>query len=242
MSSPSADPLTRAPRLVAPVSARCNNACRFCDQAEALLGGDATRGGSDKVSQAWEQGRRAARGEGVLVLSGGEPTLLPDLASRVAALREAGAREVWIQTNGRMLAYRKLARSLAGAGVTGVECALHGHEPPLHDWLTRVEGSFRQTVAGAKNARRVGLRLVVNTALVRSNFRHVPALVTLCRRLGAERLRIHPLRLQGAAVHAAPALAPPRWLAGRYLDDARRRAALGGLAFEVAGSWAEGEV
>ncbi len=221
------------------MSARCNNACHFCDRV-GLLGGSAGGdvGGGSAAERAWGRALDAARGQGVVVLSGGEPTLDPDIARRVAALRGAGAREVWIQTNGRMLAYRKFARSLVEAGATGVECAIHGHEPALHDWLTRVDGSFRQAVRGAKNARRAGLRLVINAVVVRSNFRHTPALVSLCRRLGAERIRLHPVRREGAVLQAGAALVPPPWLAGRYVDEARQRAAGAGIALEVAGPWA----
>src|SRR5690606_2237526 len=97
------------PAAIVRINFHCNQACWFCFVSTHLP--PAT---DAQIEAAVDDiGRR----EGVLVLSGGEPTLRPDLTALVRRGKAAGAREVELQTNATRLADPALVESLAEAGV-----------------------------------------------------------------------------------------------------------------------------
>lgn len=157
-------------------------------------------------------------GEGVS-LSGGEVLLRDDICGLVRRLRARGCPHVEIQTNGRMLAYRKLARDLREAGAQAVVVLLAGHEAAVHDFHTRVPGSFEQTVQGIRNTVEEGLDVSVRVILTKSNYRHATSLVRFVAGLGVRRLvlafpaaladsafRTLVPRLDKVALYIAPAI------------------------------------
>lgn len=198
---------------------RCNNACRFCDQGD-LRETVGDHPDDQLLEAAKEAGARAAKARGVVVFSGGEPTLRPELEGWVRAAREAGAKRVIVQTNARMLAYRQAADALVGSGVDIVAVALHGHVPELHDWLTRVPGSFEQTMRGLKNARRAGAHVLLNTVVTRPNMRHLGAIAHLGVIHGARSVRFIWPKPRGEAAALAPSLICDPRMAGPHIDRA----------------------
>ncbi len=89
----------------------------------------------------------------VFVLTGGEPALNPELPALLKwiSMRHARPRAVML-TNGRAFSSRAFAGKCLACG-PGMELAvsLHGDTAALHDLVTGVKGSFRETVAGLKN-------------------------------------------------------------------------------------------
>lgn len=168
----------------------CNNRCVFC--AQRGRDGDAPLEGAEPRDATVDDAGRIA-------FAGGEPTLVPDLLDRVRAARADGAARVLVQTNGRRLAYKAFAQSLADAGVTDIEISLQGPTPAVHDYHTQIDGSYAQTVKGALNARAVGLSLTLSSVVTRSNFRHLPALAQLVAKIGANAWHIGAAAPVGAA-------------------------------------------
>jgi len=153
-----------------------------------------------------------------LVIAGGEATLRPELSEWIAAARSQGAERVIVQTNGRMLAYAKLVRRLVRAGCDTFGVALHGHRADLHDWLTRSEGSFEQTLKGLDNLRAAGAVTLVNCVITRSNYRHMPQIVQLAARKGAAAVRFIWPRSAGDATAEWPMIEPEPTMVGRYAE------------------------
>jgi len=182
--------------VIVELGPRCNNRCVFC-------------------AQAWERDATAPvvalpedlRGERVGIV-GGEPTIQPELVSIVAAVRARGAAEVIVQTNGRRLSYGRYVGELLGAGVTGFDVSLQGSTGPMHDYHTRVQGSFGQTARGIRNARGAGVRVVVSTVVTRSNYRHLAEVVEVARALGAGMVRLRAVKRVGAGHDAWARLMP----------------------------------
>lgn len=237
------DELTRVDALL---TLQCNNRCRFCSQAALRDGAPAVDGAAEveaALALAASRGRRVA-----LVMTGGEPTLDPALAERVAQARLLGVHRVEVQTNGRMLAYPGYARRLAQAGVGTVQVALHGATAGEHDWHTQVPGSFAQAARGIQQAKAAGLRVVVTTVLTRANFRSALALVDLGLSVGMVAWRARPVLPQGEDDVARVLLAPrlelvrePLMRALTRLESRRRPATLEGLPLCVLGPhWAAG--
>ena len=144
-----------------------------------------------------------------LAFVGGEPTRSPSLPAAVEAARQRGF-EVVVQTNARDLAQGDLARQLRDLGVSSLDVSLHGPAAAVHDYHTNTPGSFRQTVAGVRQARAAGLPVALTCVVTRSNFRHLEELVQVAARLGAVALQLSVVEMEGRAVNHAAALVPAR--------------------------------
>lgn len=171
---------------------RCNNACIFCAaEAERTPPADTSAEAVEAAIDSVPEGE-------TLAFVGGEPTLHEPLAGWATRARTRGVR-VLVQTNGRRLAYGAYARSLAEAGVEGLDVSLHGSTAPMHDYHTSVEGSFRQTVRGCANAAGAGVGVWVTCVVTRSNFRHLAEIVRVARAAGARAIRFQAPKLTGRA-------------------------------------------
>jgi MoaA/NifB/PqqE/SkfB family radical SAM enzyme len=117
---------------------RCNQTCRFCSNPPTgiELSLDEAKGRVDDL---------AARDYDGVILTGGEPTLVPWLADlvRYAAERRMPAR---IITNGQALADGPLLDDLVRAGLRHLHVSLYSHRPELEDMLTRNPGSHARVV------------------------------------------------------------------------------------------------
>ncbi len=182
-------------RIDVKVGFGCNNHCRFCVQ-----GRKRERFGRRPLEEMvgfLRQGRDAYSG---VVFTGGEPTLHPDLVALVAAARELGYTSIQIQSNGRMFAYRDLCQKLIAAGANEFSPALHGHRADCHDHLTSVDGSFEQTLKGIHNLKALGQRVITNSVITRSNYRHLPELAGLLVDSGVDQFQlafVHPVGSAG---------------------------------------------
>ena len=128
------------------VGGPCNSRCDGCDA------GATPPLSPDQVRAAAEAARPA-----VVVLTGpGEPTLSPDLERLVHAARQGGAARVALITNGRLLAYPRVAAAVAGLGLDAVSITLLSADPAVHDRRARVDGAFAQALTGARNLARAG--------------------------------------------------------------------------------------
>jgi MoaA/NifB/PqqE/SkfB family radical SAM enzyme len=195
----------------------CNSYCRFCNQGDARerLG---DRPASDVESDILEA---ADRGVKTLVLAGGEATLREEIHGWVRTARMAGMTNVVIQSNGRMLAYSEFTRELIDAGARVFAIALHGATEACHDYHTRSPGSFRQTIKGIRRVRELGAKVIVNTVITRSNFRHLSEIVGLCHRLGVGTIRLIWPAEEGEALINAPRMIPNPDLVQPHLVEAK---------------------
>lgn len=190
----------------------CNNKCYFCVQGDKRFEyGDKTA--ADIKSQL----EQAIKDSNSIVFTGGEVTIRKDLPELVAYARDLGFQQIQIQTNGRMLAYRKLTESLIAAGATEFSPALHGHLPELHDYLTRAPGAFEQTSKGIQLLKKLGQTVITNSVVTRSNYRHLPELAALLVRLGVDQYQfafVHPV---GAAMKFFHQIVPRMTLIEPYV-------------------------
>jgi len=169
----------------------CNNECIHCviaDYRELVL----SRGMPLDVPSAdyrHEMEEAHLRGVEQIVFTGGEPTIRPDLGDLVAYAQELGF-TIDMQTNGRKFADREFTASIASIAPINYCVALHAPDAQIHDAITRVEGSFCETVQGIKNLlslkQKVGGKLVVS----RANLPVLAQTADLFIELGVDRLSI----------------------------------------------------
>ncbi len=102
---------------VVEITTRCNLDCAFCYADSSGAGSDATVPEVDRLLAAVGRGA----GQCNIQLSGGEPSLHPDLAAIVERVRRHGFTFVQLNTNGLLLGRQPdLARTLKDAGLDSV--------------------------------------------------------------------------------------------------------------------------
>ena len=162
---------TTVPAHIVRIGFRCNQACHFCFVSTHLPAPPQPRveAAIDEIS--------ALRG--ILVLSGGEPTLDARLPEYVRRGKAHGACEVELQTNATRLQDPALCRALAVAGLDIAFVSLHGATAATSDAVTSAPGTFVRTLAGLDQLRDTGIRTRINFVLCELNRHELPAFVTM---------------------------------------------------------------
>ena len=157
---------------------RCNQSCFFC-----LLHENQQAPPNEVVEQTTldllKDGIRA------LSISGGEPTLMPNLAELVAFAKSNGMRQITLNTNGVLLT-KKLVDKLTAAGLNKVFMAIHSHKPEISDGLTGLSGSWVKTIEGLRNCLASPLEVIVNHVIVKRNVADLPEFARFCVNLAEE--------------------------------------------------------
>ena len=118
----------------------------------------------------------AAFGVPVILFSGGEPLLRPDLVTLADYAVDKGMRAV-ISTNGTLITTQK-AKELKEIGLSYVGVSLDGSER-VNDRFRGRNGAFRDAMAGIKNCQEVGLKVGLRFTLNRLNVGEVPYIFDL---------------------------------------------------------------
>jgi MoaA/NifB/PqqE/SkfB family radical SAM enzyme len=153
------------------INFHCNQACTFCFVSTHL---PPAEDGNLRAAIV-----EAARAGGVVVLSGGEPTLHPRLCEYVTLARGEGARAVELQTNAIRLVDPELLARLLVAGLTDALVSLHGATADVADAVTVAPGTFVQTLRGLDELARTRIRTRVNFVFCQENYRQFPATCAL---------------------------------------------------------------
>jgi len=188
-------------RFIIKVGYTCNNRCLFCHSASLASLGDLD---FEQVCLRIRQAR-AAGAEAVL-FSGGEPTIRPDLEQLARHCRDQKL-PFGLITNGRMLSYLPLLERLVGLGLDYVYLSLHG-PGEIHDAVTRVPGSFTQTLAACRRlARYPRVEVTCNTVVIEHNRRELGRVVSLLAPLENIRVKFSYVEPRGGALDV-PSLVP----------------------------------
>jgi radical SAM protein with 4Fe4S-binding SPASM domain len=119
-----------------------------------------------------------------LILSGGEIFLRRDLFELVEHARRL-LFSVKLKTNAVMIRKAKAAR-IAALGVDSVQISVYSHKPDVHDAITKLPGSFRRTIEGARLLKAAGVRVSFANVLMRHNAGDYPQVQALAETLGVE--------------------------------------------------------
>ncbi len=164
---------------------RCNNRCRFCMEANKRELPIST---TLKIKRQMTEAKE--RGSDYLELIGGEMTIRSDIVELVKFAKSLNFKTIMMATNGRMYSYPQLAEAILGAGLNSIVFSIHGHTAKIHDWLTRVPGSFDQLKKGVKNVQTISKKLGINlhmgsnTTIVKQNYKFLPQIGKYIKKLG----------------------------------------------------------
>lgn len=162
--------------LEARLTLACNEDCAMCNSAD---GADNVVADLDRFLARLAGLRQ--QGVNVLTLTGGEPTLVPRLPEVIARAREAGLRQVVVQTNALRFAEPGFLDAFAGPSRPDyLLVSFHAHEQALYEQIVGRPDTFERAVAGVRALQDAGLPVVLNHVLQRANAAHVEAFVAAC--------------------------------------------------------------
>lgn len=194
---------------------RCNLTCRHC----YALAADKDFAGElsfDEVCATLDDLK--AFGVPVLILSGGEPLMRPDI-HLIGRRAKAMGFYVGLSTNGTLIDDAQAAE-IAAVGYDYVGVSLDGLRE-RHDAFRRLEGSFDAALAGIRRCQDRGVKVGLRFTLTRDTVADLPALLDLVQAEDIDKVYLSHLNYAGRGNH-------------NRLDDARHqrvRAALD-LVFE----------
>jgi MoaA/NifB/PqqE/SkfB family radical SAM enzyme len=112
------------------------------------------------------------RGYFGVILTGGEPTLHPELPRIAAYARQQGL-HVRIITNGSRLAEASFAEALAESGVELVHVSIYSVRPEVEARLRGLPGTLDRAFAALDSAHAAGITINVNSVVCRDNADHL---------------------------------------------------------------------
>ncbi|OGP18919.1 MAG: hypothetical protein A2038_06715 [Deltaproteobacteria bacterium GWA2_57_13] len=120
----------------------------------------------------------------LLILSGGEPLLRPDLFDLAAYARDKGFTVV-LGTNGVLLGERE-ARLMRQSGIQGAGISLDSINPKMHDGFRRLHGAWQAAVWATEVLGAEGIDFSIHTNVTSWNVEEIPAMIDLAGSVGAK--------------------------------------------------------
>jgi len=162
-------------------TAGCNLECVHCRRMEP----------SQELSEkdlSTEQGKKlidqiAAVDRPVLVFSGGEPLMRPDIFELASYAKKTGL-IIALATNGTLID-TEMADKIAQTGFDRVSTSLDGADAKTHDSFRGLHGSFDMTMKGLELLRERSVPIQINCTVARHNKHQIRDLITLAERVGA---------------------------------------------------------
>ncbi len=194
---------------------RCNNDCAHCYNArERDFGELPTSEWKRILDRIWELGIPH------VVFTGGEPTLRQDLPELIA-YAERNGQITGLNTNGRRLSDRRFVASLVEAGLDHVQITLESHDAQVHDRMVGLNGAWKQTVAGVRNALDTPLFVMTNTTMLQENSSTIPETLDFLAETGVPTVGLNALIYSGKGATVGTGLAERELVP--LLDIARRK-------------------
>ncbi len=133
-------------------------------------------------------------GSPVILLSGGEPMMRPDIIDIAAYAVNKGLRAV-ISTNGTLIDRQK-AEDLKTIGLSYVGVSLDGMEE-VHDRFRRKKGAFKDALKGIRNCQEAGIKVGLRFTMNRLNRQEISSIFDLLEDMDIPRICFYHLVYAG---------------------------------------------
>jgi radical SAM protein with 4Fe4S-binding SPASM domain len=179
----------------------CNLACIHCRRLEVSRE-------LSKLDLTTEQSKAFIRslpetGKPILIFSGGEPLMRPDLFELAWEATKVGL-PIALATNGTIM-NDELAARVRDVGFKRVSISFDGPDAATHDQF-RGPGAFDQSIEGFKRLRNVGMSMQINTTIAKHNYRKLDETYKQAMDLGADALHIFMLVPVGCGMELDPSV------------------------------------
>ncbi len=123
-------------------------------------------------------------GSPILIFTGGDPMMRPDLFKIIAYATEKGLRCSLTPTATALPTLEKLKQAKE-AGIRRIALSLDAPGPGVHDEFRKVEGSWQRTIDILLRAQEAGLSVQVNTTVTKFNVDLLPEMIPFIKKVGA---------------------------------------------------------
>ncbi len=214
-------------RLEMRVTLRCNERCLFCNSSESVENLVA----SEEEALALLAPARNAGAE-MLVLTGGEPLLVPWLPAVAQRARELGFRRITLQTNGVLLAQSKVWERLQQVRPDELLISVHGPTDQIVGEVSGLPGLLEPKQKAIVACVDAGYRVAVSFVLCRQNMTHAAATMDMLATLSAppQMVAFSCVAPSGAAIAQGRRTIPTMTEAAPQLLSGLQRAEKLGLA------------
>lgn len=151
----------------------CAFACVHC-RADAIHQRDPAELSTEEAFQLVD--RLTEFGSPILIFTGGDPMMRPDLFEIIEYATQQGLRCSLTPTATALPTLERLLKA-KDAGIRRIALSLDAPDPQVHDQFRQVEGSWQRTMDILHRAQEVGLSVQVNTTVTRFNVDLLPAMV-----------------------------------------------------------------
>ncbi|MEI8012649.1 MAG: radical SAM protein [Candidatus Omnitrophota bacterium] len=186
-----ADPARRRPIAVWNCSRRCNLSCVHCyaDSRDTFYAGELTADEAKAMIRDLKDFNVP-----VLLFSGGEPLMRPDLFELNMYARERGLRTV-ISTNGTLIT-PQMARRIKDAGFEYIGVSLDGIGSNNDRFRGRI-GAYDEALNGIRHLVEVGQKVGLRFTITGHNYRDMPLLFDLVEKEAVNRICFYHLAYSG---------------------------------------------
>jgi len=172
----------KAPFTIAwEITRACAFACKHC-RADAQHSRDPRELTTQEGFQLID--RLAEFGSPILIFTGGDPMMRPDLYKLIAYSTEKGLRCSLTPTATSLPTIERLQK-VKEAGIRRIALSLDAPSSQVHDEFRQVEGSWDRTMRILHNADKIGLSVQVNTTVSTFNHLLLPEMVPFVEEVGA---------------------------------------------------------
>jgi radical SAM protein with 4Fe4S-binding SPASM domain len=177
---PFSEELSSPYRMDLALTYRCNNLCIHC-----YSGGP--RETQELTTQQWMKTIDKILEIGIphITFTGGEPTLKEDLPLLIRYAEKKGL-VTGLITNGRKLKDSQYTNELISAGIDHFQITLESYREEVHDKITGVKGSWKETMQGLKNAIATPVYTITNTTLNKHNIEDIIETINFIHNLGLD--------------------------------------------------------
>lgn len=161
------------------VTNECNMFCDHCYRDAAAKADEelSTEEGKALLDEIKKAGFK------IMIFSGGEPLMRPDIFELIEHAKNIGLRPV-MGTNGTLITL-EVAQRLKDLGIMGVGISLDSMDPQKHNDFRKMPGAWEGAVQGMKNCREAGLAFQIHTTVMDWNEHEVLDLTDFAVEMGA---------------------------------------------------------
>ncbi|OUN33264.1 radical SAM protein [Lachnoclostridium sp. An76] len=181
---------------------QCLLSCRHCSSMASKLKLEKEYSKQDMIKLL-----KAIKGEKEVFLTGGEPLLytnldgmLNDLQTQITDISLGIFTTGIISDSGQAKPIsQKYAEKLAECGLKVCYLSVYSHLEQEHDWMTRLQGSYKMIKESISHLRAVGIEIRFNSVVTNRNMSSFNKIIEFAESIGATEVRILKLIRQGRA-------------------------------------------
>jgi MoaA/NifB/PqqE/SkfB family radical SAM enzyme len=198
---------------------RCNNNCLHC----ATLGAQNEDFDPENIKKRILLGRKYNKN--TIAFSGGEPTLYDSLKDLINFARLCGYQKIMVVSNARLFSYRDFCREIINAGVDYFLLSIFSTTETIHDYISQVNDSCRQSMNGIKNLMDFKKSVYVNITITEYNYRSLYETVRDLVKMNLKNINLGLVRPEGKAEQnygsCCPRLSKLRPILNKILTEAK---------------------